>query len=133
MKIISLPENVKLVTGEEDDECLLQFRAKMFRLNAQIDAAAKTNGAHEGASEGSAEGENKEGDKAKLEVNSVLSAMGKEKNAKGAKSAPAKAAEWVEVGIGPLKILSRKSSQGGAGSGRLVMRREDKQGGLGTL
>jgi hypothetical protein len=141
MKIISLPENVKLVTGEEDDECLLQFRAKMFRLNAPIEAATaaaaavKTNGAHAEGLDGSADGESKnDGEKAKLEATSVLQAMGKEKSAKGTKAAPTKAAEWVEVGIGPLKILSRKSSeQGGQGGGRLVMRREDKQGGLGKL
>lgn len=138
MKIISLPENVKLVTGEEDDECMLQMRAKMFRLNAHAtaftDAESKGNTAAEKSGEEAAAAVQATGSGA-VDVANVLAAVGKASEAskagKSGSSVGSREAEWVEVGIGPLKILSRKV--GAQSSGRLVMRREDKQGGLGTL
>ena len=221
MKIISLPENVKLVTGEEEDRCLQQLRAKLYRLNAHINsvstavavkkatATASTVAAVEqqhvkevetksnvssptakGSSGGNNNSSNNSGQKhvpsiAGLEEaisrqNSNNSADGginhttssssigidgstaahsdKSMAGTGASSAAARAAaaggggaEWVEVGIGPLKLLSSRStttasssntatcggynggngSQAGAVQGRLVMRREEKQGGIG--
>jgi hypothetical protein len=130
MKIISLPENVKLVTGEEDDECLLQTRAKLFRLNTHADelmAGGLVGGDATGSSEPSKP--TSSGSQTTVDVANVLAAVGKSSNSNKT-AAPAREAEWVEVGIGPLKILQRK---GGAHSGRLVMRREDKQGGLGRF
>jgi len=160
MKIISLPENLKLVTGEEDDECMLQMRAKMFRLNAHIEAINNVsknggNNSSSGASNcssNSTDNNHNEAettvtastgsdtvtaavDQAVLAANSVLDAVVKEKSQSSTKAKPAsatKAAEWVEVGIGPLKILNRRNGGNVPGSGRLVMRREDKQGGIGT-
>ena len=159
MKIISLPENLKLVTGEEDDECMLQMRAKMFRLNAHIEAINNVsknggNNSSSGASNcssNSTDNNHNEAetsvtastgsdtvtaavDQAVLAANSVLDAVVKEKSQSSTKAKPAsatKAAEWVEVGIGPLKILNRRNGGNVPGSGRLVMRREDKQGGIG--
>lgn len=129
MKIISLPENVKLVTGEENDECLLQMRAKLFRLNAHV--AVPSSGSNDSLSRSStAAGQSApQGSKAAVDVTNVLAAVGKSSTT--GKAAPAsKEAEWVEVGIGPLKILRRKFTDG---HGRLVMRREDKAGGVGKL
>lgn len=157
MKIISLPENLKLVTGEEDDECMLQMRAKMFRLNAHIEPISnltKSNSHHNSTSGSNcsttsdsintgdgAETENNgketytETDQAVLAANSVLDAVVKEKSqsSKGKPASASKAAEWVEVGIGPLKILHRRNGSNAPDSGRLVMRREDKQGGIGKF
>lgn len=136
MKIISLPENVKLVTGEEEDECLLQIRAKLYRLNTGAElarpAAPTTTAVVVSASDSSDTA-------AAVTATSWLDGVLQEKKAKSGDKT--KAAEWAEVGIGPLKILSSKagsSSDNGTGtsgaiSGRLVMRREDKQHGLGEL
>ena len=123
MKIISLPENVKLVTGEEEDECLLQIRAKLYRLNTGAEMARPT-AAATGATDSSSSA---------TAATSWLDEVIQEKRAKSGEKT--KAAEWAEVGIGPLKILSTKASnsEGSAVSGRLVMRREDKQHGLGEF
>ena len=171
MKIISLPENVKLVTGEEDDECLLQMRAKIFRLHTHlpnietsivmnanttskdnnVECSEISNNDTNISSSSNTASTTTTGTTGSLsmEASSVLKAVAQEKNQKShpiktstaAAGGSGKAGEWVEIGIGPLKILSRKannsSNNTGAGSstaatGRLVMRREDKQGGLGT-
>ena len=166
MKIISLPENVKLVTGEEDDECLLQMRAKIFRLHTHLpnietsivmnaNTTSKDNNvecseiSNNDTSSNTASTTTGTTGSLSMEASSVLKAVAQEKNQKShpiktstaAAGGSGKAGEWVEIGIGPLKILSRKannsSNNTGAGSstaatGRLVMRREDKQGGLGT-
>lgn len=137
MKIISLPENVKLVTGEEDDECLFQVRAKMFRLNAGTSASGN-GAAHDDTSVTVAAKEASEQEsgvceeKGALDASDVLSAMEKARAAKGNNKPTTVRAEWVEVGIGPLKILCRKSQTGVRSGGRLVMRREEKQGGQGA-
>lgn len=169
MKIISLPENVKLVTGEEEDVCLLQFRAKLYRLNTGAPAVSAVAAASVPSvsvssvtitPDTSNTSANKISETEKSEksdasatgtlqrqlssyedntatANSVLESVIQEKETQSkssAKNLVAKAAEWVEVGIGPLKILSSKSSGDsgeGVSSGRLVMRREDKQNGLG--
>ncbi len=107
-KVYALPENVTVVTGEENDECLLQTRAKLYRLSVR--------NSHSNDNSNS-------------------------------KAVDANDMEWIEVGVGPLKILQRakegdaqsqevEQKQGEAGQqkyqGRLVMRREDKKGGIGT-
>ena len=163
MKIISLPENVKLVTGEEDDECLLQMRAKIFRLHTHLpnietpivmnaNTTSKDNNvecseiSNNDTSSNTASTTTGTTGSLSMEASSVLKAVAQEKNQKShpiktstaAAGGSGKAGEWVEIGIGPLKILSRKANNSsnntstGAATGRLVMRREDKQGGLGT-
>jgi len=163
MKIISLPENVKLVTGEEEDVCLLQFRAKLYRLNTGApavsavpavpvaavssvtitpDTTASTSAATDKSDKtaspaaGLLQRQLSSYEDNTATANSVLESVIQEKESKNknsAKDTAAKAAEWVEVGIGPLKILSNKNSDSaeGVSNGRLVMRREDKQNGLG--
>jgi hypothetical protein len=123
--------DVAVVTGEEQDQSLLQVRAKLFRLNA-----AKTTPSEE-----------------KQEVvvrarcvapsssssNSLIpsSSSSSDQTADDVDVAPTKgAAEWVEVGIGPVKLLSRGIVSDAPPSasnsvGRLVMRREEKKGGIG--
>lgn len=112
----ALPENVIVVTGEEQDECLLQLRVKLYRLGVKETGKSKKKGEEE-------EEEKKE--EVKIDIT---------------------AAEWIEVGIGPLKVLRQKEDEVAAtedsnntdigkqcssSSSRLVMRREDKKGGIG--
>ena len=79
MKIISLPENIKLITGEEDDESLLQMRAKLYRLNTHsTDSSIATSGTTTYAVD----------QLSSIDINT---------------------AEWIEVGVGPLKILQHKT------------------------
>lgn len=169
MKIISLPENVKLVTGEEEDQCLLQLRSKLYRLNANIPSAVvappATSSASASASATSSssvekanngEADSQASASAAVAAASVLEAVAESAKFSGTSSVTQKEGnksssssgrvEWVEVGIGPLKILSRRSSSGEGGGcdnnsnnsnngtvGRLVMRREEKQGGIGEM
>jgi hypothetical protein len=191
MKIISLPENVKLVTGEEEDVCLLQFRAKLFRLNSSIPppsvsataaatskeaasagadgavsvsvsvaevlnassalvgaatAAAETD-AHpalgvSGDAKTSSVGDKAGGNAGTSSASSASSLFGSTSVATATATAAAGKdqdqavrAEWIEVGIGPVKLLDSKQKGGDAaaagGGGRLIMRREDKPGGTG--
>lgn len=123
-KIYHMPENVTIVTGEEGEECVLQTRAKLFRLQigSNTQASLEKDVAESG---GSAATGDKKDEKSTAE----------EKTTVGSLSA---GAEWIEVGIGPVKIL--KSKVEGEGSNeetkgsqaRLVMRREEKKGGIGT-
>lgn len=98
-----------ILTGEESETCLLQVRAKLFKLVTKLpekpdsdDDAADT----------------------------------KSRDKRSPESAPAK--EWSEVGVGPLRVLKAKesgsdtSSSSSNNGARIVMRREDKKGGLGT-
>lgn len=85
-KTYAMPENVVVVTGEEDDECLFQTRAKLYRLSVRGTSSSE-----------------------KADANNM---------------------EWIEVGVGPLKILERTTN--GHSVGRLVLRREDRKGGVGT-
>lgn len=93
----AMPENVPVVTGEEHEECLLQVRAKLFRLDAGGSSSSKDKSTNAGEA--------------------------------GPSSAAAGSAEWVEVGIGPVRLLK---SRDGVAAGRLVMRREEKKGGIGA-
>lgn len=112
-KTYALPENVTVITGEEQELCLLQTRAKLYRL--------VVNSHHATSSSSSSKGNKAEN------------------------------MEWIEVGVGPLKVLEHQETvnstaadydkngndQEGVNSvekkllRRLVMRREDKKGGLG--
>lgn len=124
----ALPENVVVVTGEEDDDCLLQIRVKLYRLGVKSSNREYAKSSDTQKNESS----DKDGDviksDPKLDINS---------------------AEWVEVGVGPLKVLRQKGeeeidlqpddkdcikdhqSNGKNRIARLVIRREDKKGGIG--
>jgi hypothetical protein len=113
------------ITGEEDEDCLLQVRAKLFRLVQVKHKAVAVEGAGDG------------------DEQSPPVASENDSTA-GASAAAASSSEWVEVGVGPLRILREKSSGDSSGaaaatgdaavrrSTRIVMRREDKKGGAGT-
>ncbi len=118
--------DVAVVTGEEQDKSLLQVRAKLFRLNTvKVDA-----------------GEEKQEVVVRARCvapssssSSIPSSTSDQTN--DAEVVPTKgAAEWVEVGIGPVKLLSRglisdAPPLASNSVGRLVMRREEKKGGIG--
>jgi hypothetical protein len=82
-----------VVNGEEGEDCVLQLRAKLYRLDSE-----------------KATGDGDDG--ATAAVTSEV---------------PPKQ-EWKEVGTGPVRVLRQK---GGAAE-RLVMRRENHPGGVGT-
>lgn len=125
----ALPENVVVVTGEEDDECLFQTRVKLYRLGVKTENIA-TSSADANLDKGTDEAKTD----SKLDVN---------------------AAEWIEVGVGPLKVLRQKEKdvkENGTDDqegnteidrdiesrdknrvARLVIRREDKKGGIGKF
>ena len=95
-----------LLTGEENEKCLLQVRAKLFKLVMTQPLLRD----HDEDSDDTGD----EDEKAK--------ALDKDNdNDKGR-------LEWAEVGVGPLRALKAKDGPGA----RLVMRREDKKGGQGT-
>ncbi len=105
-KIYHFPENVEIKTGEEDEVCELLLRVKLYRLSLppSVDNASAPNEAT-----------------AIFESSSMLS------NALSKSSAPSIAVgnnepQWIEVGIGPLKVLKCGSRY------RLVVRREEKKG-----
>jgi len=104
-----------LLTGEEGETCLLQVRAKLFKLVTKVP-------------------EKPDSDE---EDNSNDADAGKKKTtaaaAVAAASGPAttQVKEWSEVGVGPLRILQAKDG-GATGAARIVMRREERKGGAGT-
>lgn len=138
----TLPE-VVVINGEEQDQCLLQVRAKLFRLHTAqpIVPSSTTTSSAEHNEDTTATNEDKE--KVikvvpKIPTSSVFS-LELPKPAE-ADNTTSKSAEWVEVGIGPVKLLqSQQESSDSTGNGkkkqvgRLVMRREEKKGGIGKL
>lgn len=130
-KIYPMPENVVVLTGEENDECLLVTRAKMYRLDIDprnVSGSSQTNGEAEKEVDASSHDKSSEGLEEKVILDELKSDNHeKEKDvAQGKTSNP----EWIEVGVGPLKLL-KTNSTGGSSFVRLVMRREDKKGGIG--
>jgi hypothetical protein len=128
-----------VLTGEEDEECLFQVRAKLYRLvTSTTKAATDTPDDDEHQREPSkstAKAEDHDDD-APGNEGPNKSQVAMEANAAGSRGK--KTAEWVEVGIGPVRVL-RALSQNGAPSDtsdnletRIVMRREEKKGGTGT-
>ena len=99
-----------ILTGEEDETCVLQVRAKLFKLVTKV--PEKSVNDDDGGDEGN-------------ETNLNLKNM--------SKGSPEK--EWSEVGVGPLRVLRSKKSTCDTSiskEARIVMRREDKRGGTGT-
>ena len=140
MKIISLPENIKLITGEEDDDCLLQMRAKLYRLNTHsTDSAITTANAVEQLSDThlrvSTDGvssdtnsndviiEQTYDDDMRNDPSDKIDIISKPHASISASTTIANArvvvvsaidintAEWMEVGVGPLKILKHKTGR----------------------
>lgn len=92
-----------VLTGEENENCLLQVRAKLFKLSVTVPALVDSDEDDE-RNGGAAEEKDNDKDKGKEHL------------------------EWAEVGVGPLRVLKAKDGS----AARLVMRREDKKGGQGT-
>jgi hypothetical protein len=111
----SLPENVVVVTGEEDDECTYHTRAKLYRLGIK-------------SSTGVSESDHSLADD--KQQSSETTADGKVVT-----KSDAAVSEWIEVGVGPVKVLRQNNIDEVTGrrSTRLVIRREDKKGGIGEL
>jgi E3 SUMO-protein ligase RanBP2 len=88
-KTYEMPENVVIETGEENEKCKLQLRAKLYRLDV--------------------------------------------KDSKDVDDSSKKSGEWIEVGVGPIKILETLEDDESQRTSRIVMRREgEKKGGQGT-
>ena len=105
-----------VITGEEEEDCLLQVRAKLYRL---VTVKVQT-----------ADSDHHDGEVDCSKVTTPAAAIASDASTK----------EWVEVGVGPLRILRNKSivdsdtnTDTAAGRDtRIVMRREEKKGGSGT-
>jgi len=88
--------------GEENEKCILQHRAKLYRLVEKKENPSQTDGE---------ESEKKEDEK-----------DSQKKEATAEK-------EWKEVGTGPVRVLQHLSEKG---QYRIVQRRETSPGGAGT-
>ena len=164
---LPLPADTVVLTGEEEDVCVLHTRAKLYRLhvkhNTVTDSTLHIN-------ETDAGGRDNDSGNHSSEAGAGGGAVGAGGGAVGGGGIDANDAEWVEVGVGPLKVLESIQTQekpssaaptpasataelgdagtttdsnasGGNGAvgedvadrklGRLVMRREDKIGGIG--
>lgn len=154
-KVYPMPDNVSVVTGEENEECIIQVRAKLFRLSVPSDSIRAPDSAQEVRSNSSSGSALPSDDSAKVEEkieevsptvvkNSSEGNISKEGEISLPETKSKSIGEWVEVGIGPVRILKQKdsvhfqkdSSLGDSCSThsskkRLVMRREDKKGGRG--
>ena len=150
--------NPSVNNGEEGEECVLQMRAKLFRL-VSVDA----NDAKANAGAGAITGDRSDGDlnnginrspsvvavgdvsseadrnseEKKSEIKSVVKGRDSGGDGKSAASS-VKRAEWIEVGTGPLRVLkpavagSDTASASPLAYPRIVMRRESQPGGHGT-
>ena len=98
-----------LGNGEQGETCTFQMRAKLYRLD-ESKPAPRDDGSGESPSK------------------SIPSASA----ASTVATAKATAQEWVEVGTGPLRVLTTKAEGEPLPSSRVVMRREAQAGGVGT-
>ncbi|CAE7496411.1 unnamed protein product, partial [Symbiodinium microadriaticum] len=98
--------------GEQEEQCLLQLRAKLYRLSKRRVQSSNRSFSPLGGSSGSGD--------------SVDAA---EPNGE---SADKLVAEWVEIGTGPVRVLRPKGDSAAGQPSRLVMRREGQAGGVGT-
>lgn len=156
-KVYPMPDNVSVVTGEENEECVIQVRAKLFRLSVPSDSVKASDVVEEVRSNSSSGSAIPSDEGAKIEEKSdevsatAVKNSSEDNNSKdGETSLPETKSksigEWVEVGIGPVRILKQKESahfqkdsspsdsrSAQSSKKRLVMRREDKKGGRGNL
>ena len=163
-KVYPMPDNVMVVTGEEDEDCVIQIRAKLFRLSVPGDVnIARVESSSNSSSSASIDlfndaasaSDKNEHEKSK-EENNVQNAkanpcaISTESNGIELKENPEVKkkvlGEWIEVGIGPVRILQPRDSPtshcsevsrnnhaalSNISNKRMVMRREDKKGGKG--
>ncbi|CAJ1955233.1 unnamed protein product [Cylindrotheca closterium] len=114
---VTLPDNVKLTTGEEDEVKMHEARCKSFKMVAQIEANEATE-------------ERKESANPSVKPSSNF----ENKNQESSKSTDEKEGDetkgpqhrWQEVGTGPLKIL--RSTENGDRF-RMVQRQESSKNG----
>ena len=184
-KVYPMPDNVTVVTGEENEDCVIQVRAKLFRLSVPTDTdsavkpAESLEHSHSIPSSGSGIFTHLISDRvidgsvaATTATGTTTAAAGagiadiqaihttsnteidlkiEEGNLKVAEKKSRSIGEWIEVGIGPVRILKQRESsdfnRGGderrkttnnnseiiTSKKRMVMRREDKKGGKGEL
>ena len=188
-KVYPMPDNVTVVTGEENEECVIQVRAKLFRLSVPTDTdsavkpAESLEHSHSIPSSGSGIFTQLISDRvtdgsvaataattaatatttaaAGAGIADVLAVQNTlntetdlkigEENPKVTEKKNRSIGEWIEVGIGPVRILKQRESsdlnRGGderrkttnnnseiiTSKKRMVMRREDKKGGKGEL
>lgn len=141
-KTTKLPDKVDLKTGEEDEEAIHSGRCKSFEWVVEI--ADGTDGGSADANDDGDDRTSPNKNKTNLSVQSSTqfqaaissSSNGEDQNdnAKGSKSAsdatPANGKHrWMELGIGPVKILRSKSNPERL---RLVQRRESSKMGPAT-
>ena len=96
-----------MITGEEQENCVLQVRVKLFKLVVTSVAAAAASKGGDSDSDG-----DNNGSKLAAQVGGVVR-------------------EWAEVGVGPLRVLKSKDAVP-CPDARVVMRREGMKGGQGT-
>jgi hypothetical protein len=152
----AFPDEMELKTGEEDEVCVLEVRAKTHQFveknQVQSDAATKQDSAPSvppsssnttAAKEKDEKSGQKESDttmsaeqdettkekpkESQEETNQDAESKEGKKEEQKPKASSKKHQDWQELGIGPLRIL-RKSK----GHSRVVQRRESAPGGAGT-
>jgi hypothetical protein len=135
-----------VVNGEEGEQCVLQLRAKLFRLGTKDEISSKE---HNLAPVSTAETRNEDTNKERAQIeksNDITLSESKatelctdskkvndlDQKANHVESTPK--TEWIEVGTGPLRVLkpSQSASQDVKLVPRIVMRRESQPGGQGT-
>lgn len=151
-KVYPMPDNVTVVTGEENEECVIQVRAKLFRLsvpNDSINLASAQDLQVVSSSSISDPLSGTEGSRTEVSIaaeNSISLTKdlseeidGKKVNNAQIEKITKSIGEWIEVGIGPVRILKQRESANVScdenglliSKKRMVMRREDKKGGKG--
>ena len=146
--ILQAESNV--VNGEEEEECMMECRAKLFRLTKKIGEGQKSVGMSENDGNSAPVAASQSGPpnlssltNKKDEEDDTKGDDDKAKDDKGGKDDNKTAkpecsnkakndtdTEWREVGIGPVRLLRTKTKK--EISTRVVMRRETHPGGSGT-
>jgi len=120
--IVTLQE-IEPCNGEEGERCILQLRAKLFRLSEIKENTSKQ------SIQAKTTQDSKDGDNVGEKLQKNCQPTEKNKSVDEKKSV---ALEWKEVGIGPARILVSSGQEEKTCPGRIVMRRETKPGGQGT-
>ena len=113
-----------VITGEEEETCLLQLRSKMFRLGAPKEKAKCI----PFGSSSSNNNINHREDEKESNGAVIKDVEDQDKDNASIKNNNTPQFEWIEVGTGPLKVLKSELNS----SHRMVLRRENSAGGSGT-
>jgi hypothetical protein len=153
-KVYPMPDNVTVVTGEENEECVIQVRAKLFRLSVPNDvmksestqdlqavSSSSTSGPRSETEVSTTEESTGVEDSVAVTKESTGDIVTKKANSAQVEKQTKSIGEWIEVGIGPVRILKQRQSantkpeesDSPVSKRRMVMRREDKKGGKGEL